>query len=235
TAIPNTDEHPAGRLGTDRRGIETKRLAVNPASGTAYIAIQKRDNKRDLILTVEGTGKVGELALDNVKYARIKLPAAAKGDTVLITDVTWAGDRVLAAVQAQDTFASKIFSAKGPLASDAEGVVYSTETYHVSHRKWETRAPIRTVLPYEQDGKNYLVGAFTCTPVVKFGLDDLEPGAKIKGVSVIEIGNGNEPRDMFTYKKGGKTYILVSTHRKFGAPIGGPTPYWTVRVDGDLL
>jgi hypothetical protein len=234
TEIPNIDEQLAGRLGTTRKGITIKRLAVNPASGTAYIAVQKIDNKQDLILTVEGTGKVGELALDNVKYARIKLPAAAKGDTVLITDVTWAGDRVLAAVQAQDTFASKIFSVKGPLVNDAEGVVYSTETYHVSHGRWETKAPIRTVLPYEQDGKNYLVGAFTCTPVVKFGLDNLEAGAKIKGVSVIEIGNGNEPRDMFTYKKGGKTYILVSTHRKFGSPIG-PSPYWTVRVDGDLL
>jgi hypothetical protein len=236
TEIPNIDEQLAGRLGTTRKGIAVKRLAVNPASGTAYIAVNRTADKRDLILTVEGTGKVGELALDNVKYARIKLPAAAKGDTVLITDVTWAGDRVLAAVQAKDTFASKIFSVKGPLSNDAEGVVYSTETYHVAHGQWETRAPIRTVLPYEQDGKNYLVGAFTCTPVVKFGLDNLEAGAKVKGVSVIEIGNGNEPRDMFTYTKGGKTYILVSTFRMFHAraPVG-PSPYWTVRVDADLL
>ena len=236
TEIPNIDEQLAGRLGTTRKGITIKRLAVNPASGTAYVAVQKTDDKQDLILTVEGTGKVGELALDNVKYARIKLPAAAKGATVLMTDVAWAGDRVLAAVQAQDTFASKIFSVKGPLVNDAEGVVYSTETYHVAHGQWETRAPIRTVLPYEQDGKNYLVGAFTCTPVVKFGLDNMEAGAKIKGVSVVEIGNGNEPRDMFMYKKGDQTYILVSTYRMFHkqAPVG-PSPYWTVRVDANLL
>ena len=239
--IANIDEQLAGRIGTTRKGIEIKRLAVNPASGKAYIAIRRTEDKRDLILTVEGTGKVGEFALDNVKYARVKLPAAIKGSAntgneVLITDVTWAGDRVLAAVQARDTFASKIFSVKAPLVNDAEGTVYSTETYHVAHGRWETKAPIRTVLPYEQDGKNYVVGAFTCTPVVKFGLDNLENGAKVKGVSVVEVGNGNEPRDMFTYKKGGKTYILVSTYRFFHkrAPVG-PSPYWTVRVDGDLL
>src|SRR5262249_10229508 len=139
-----------------------------------------------------------------------------KGAVVRITDVAWAGDRVLAAVQAKETFASKIFSAKAPLANDAEGAVYSTETYHVAHGGWETHAPIRTFIPYEQDGKKYLVGAFTCTPIVKFALDDLEPGAKVKGQTVIEVGFGNEPRDLFSYKKDGKTFLLMSHQRMAG-------------------
>jgi hypothetical protein len=233
--IAKVNEQLAGRLGTTGKGIQINRLAVNPASGTAYFAVTKMDDKQDLILTIDGGGKVGEFSLEAVKYARVKLPAG-KGQVVRITDVTWAGDRVLAAVQAQGTFASKIFSARAPLANDAEGAMYSTETYHVAHGQWETKAPIRTVLPYEQNGKKYLVGAFTCTPIVKFALDDLEAGAKVKGQTVIEVGFGNEPRDMFTYKKGGRTYILMSTYRMFHkrAPVG-PSPYWTVRVDADLL
>jgi hypothetical protein len=234
--VARIDEQLAGRLGTTAKGIAITRLAVNPASGTAYIAVRMQDSKRDVLMTVDGTGKVGELALNNVKYARVKLPAAAPGDEVLITDVTWAGDRVLAAVQAKDTFASKIASVKAPLTNDTESAIYSTETYHVAHKRWETKAPIRTVMPYEQDGKKYLVGAFTCTPIVKFELDDLKPEAKVKGASVIEVGFGNEPRDMFTYTKGGKKYILMSVNRFFHkrSPVG-PSQYWTVRVDADLL
>ena len=235
--VAKIDEQLAGRLGTTAKGITISRLAVNPASGTAYLAVRKTDDKRDLILTVDGTGKVGEFALDKVKYARVKLPAA-EGEQVLITDVTWAGDRVLAAVQAKDIFTSKIASVKAPLVNDAQSVSYSTETYHVAHRQWETKAPIRTLMPYEQDGKKYVVGAFTCTPIVKFGLDDLEPDAKVKGASVIEVGFGNEPREMFTYEKGGHKYILMCVQRmarfQKSMPVG-PSPYWTVRVDADLL
>ncbi len=233
--IPNIDRHLAERLGTTAKGIQVNRLAVNPASGKAYVAVRRTDDKRDVLLTVDGTGKVGEFALDNVKYVRVKLPAG-QAKVSRITDLTWAGDRVLAAVQANDTFASRILSVPAPLVNGAEGAVFSTETYHVAHRKWETHAPIRTVIPYEQDGKKYLVGAFTCTPIVKFALSDLGPGAKVKGQTVIEVGFGNEPRDMFAYTKGGKQYILMSVYRFFHkrAPVG-PSPHWAVKVDADLL
>ena len=43
------------------------------------------------ILTVDGTGKVNDFALDNVKYARINLPSDDKTPINLVTDVTWTG------------------------------------------------------------------------------------------------------------------------------------------------
>lgn len=235
TEIPQITEVLAGRIGTTAKGIEILKLAVNPASTTAYFAVRKLDDKKSLVLTLDGAGKVNELRLDNVKYARAKLPAE-KGRTYAITDVVWAGDRVLAAAQANETFGSKIFSLRTPLENNAQGAIFSTETYHVAHKQWETKAPIRTLIPYEEDGKKYVVGAFTCTPLVKYPVDDLESGAKVKGETVIELGSGNHPRDMFTYKKGGKTYILMSTFRMHHkqAPVG-PSPYWTVRIDQDLL
>src|SRR5438552_2432697 len=128
---------------------------------------------------------------------------------------------------------SQIVSISDPLDNDVKCVCFSTETYHVAHNQWETKAPIRTVLPYEENGKKYLVGAFTCTPVVKYALDDLQPGAKVKGMSVIELGAGNTPQGMFTYAKRGKKYILMNTKRFMKA--FGPSPYWTVRIDYDLL
>ncbi|MCI0464034.1 MAG: hypothetical protein L0Z62_44435 [Gemmataceae bacterium] len=232
TEVPQITEQLAGRLGTTAKGISLTKMAVNPASSRAYFAVRKTDDKSDLILTMDGTGKVNEFRLDNVKHVRIKLPANVK--STLITDVAWADDRVLAAVQAQGKFKSKIVSVLTPLTHGSEGTVFSAETYHVAHKRWETEAPMRTVFPYKLDGKRYLVGAFTCTPIVKYPIDDLVGDAKVKGVTVIENGNGNEPRDMFTYTKNGKTYILLSTLRRSKTPIG-PSPYWVVKVDGELL
>ena len=221
TEVPQLQEKLAGRLGTTAKGIEITKLAVNPASQKAYFAVRKLDDKKDLILTVDGAGKVSEFPLDNVKYARVSLVAGPKA-VKTVTDVAWANDRVLVTAQADETFGSKIFTVPVPLENDAKQAANSTETYHVAHGKWETQAPIRTVLPYTENGKKYLVGTFTCTPLVKYSLDDLKPDGKVKGVSVLELGFGNQPRDMFTYEKDGKHYILMATYRKFHAkaPVG---------------
>ena len=112
---------------------------------------------------------------------------------------------------------------------------FSTETFHVAHNQWETKAPIRTMMPYEENGKRYLVGTFTCTPIVKYNLDDMKPAAKVKGISVVELGTGNTPRSMFTYEKDGKRYILVNAARNNKKPAFGPSGYWVARVDHDLL
>ncbi len=223
----------AGRLGTMGKGIEIKKLAVNPASRKAYIAVRKLDGKNDIILTVAGDGKIGEFALENVKHAVYALPTEEKAPLLRITDLTWTDGRILVAGEAKATFGSKIFT----ITTTGSAACFSTETYHVAHGKWETRAPLQTVIPYEANGKKYVVGAFTCTPIVKYPLEDMTAGAQVKGTSVIELGYGNTPRDMFIYEKDGKGYILLSVVRLGFAkndPVG-PSPYWVARVDLDLL
>lgn len=233
--VPNIKEELAGRLGTTGKGIEIIKLAVNPASQVAYIAVRKIEGKQDLVMTVDANGKVREFSLENVKYSAYPLPPGERGPITRVTDITYADGRILLAAQANETFASRIYAID--IRQDRpEATFISTETFHVAHNKWETHAPIRTVIPYKENNKSYLVGAFTCTPLVKYSLDDLKPGGKVKGTSVIELGNGNEPRDMFTYEKGGKQYILVSTIRKFHArdPVG-PSPYWVAKVEYTIL
>jgi hypothetical protein len=93
-------------------------------------------------------------------------------------------------------------------------------------------------MPYELNGKKYLVGTFTCTPIVKYSLDEMQAGAKVKGVSVIELGNANTPKSMFSYEKNGKSYILMNQVRMAAMqksnPVG-PSEYWTCRVDQDIM
>jgi hypothetical protein len=119
---------------------------------------------------------------------------------------------------------------------DAKASIFSTETYHVAHGKWETRAPMSSLMALEENGKTYVVGAFACTPIVKYPVDDLQPGSKVKGSSVVELGNGNRPLNMFMYEKNGKGYVLINTDRMHHArkPFG-PSKYWTARIERELI
>lgn len=235
-AIEKIDEKLAEKLGAPGKGIEVIDLAVNPASGRAYIAVRRQDTKKSVIMTVDGDGKIGEFVAEDVKFARVALPAGAKTAISKVTDLAWTESRLVTAAQANEEFACKLFSVPVPLEHDSKGAVYSTETYHVSHRAWETRAPMSTLMPFEDGGKQYVVGSFACTPIVKYALDDLKPDARVKGISVIELGSGNRPLRMFSYDKGGKSYVLVNTHRFHHKqrPFG-PSPYWTCRFERDLL
>ena len=55
-----------------------------------------------------------------------------------------------------------------------------------------------------------LLAAYTCTPLVRFPVNDLKPGAKIRGRTVAELGNQNRPLDMIVYKKDGKDFLLLA-------------------------
>jgi hypothetical protein len=235
--MANLVEDLAGRLGVSAADIKIRKIAVNPASQTVYLAVQSLAAKKDILLTVDGNGKVKEFSTENVKFRAFPLPADQM--VKLVTDIAWAGDRIVVATQASTaTFQSKIFSITAPLGSAASCGSFSTETFHTGHDKWETDAPLRVMVPYEENGKKFLIGSFTCTPIVRYALEDVQPGAKITGTSVVELGQGNTPQSMFVYEKGGKKFILMNNVR-MGAmqksnPVG-PSEYWTAKVDFDLL
>lgn len=234
--IEGIDAKLAGRLGGTAREIEILDLAVNPASGRLYFAIRRQSDKSSAILTLDGSGKIEELSLKNIEHAKIPLPKGEQAPVTRITDVAWAGGKVIAAGRANEEFASKIFVVPGPIAHNAAGQLYSAETYHVSHGKWETKAPMSVLMPFEEGGKTYVVGAFSCTPVVKYPIDALQPGAKVKGISMIELGSGNQPLDMFAYHKNGKPLVLMNTFRfHHERKPFGPSPYWAAKFDQELL
>ncbi len=226
----------AGRLGVATEDLEIIDMAVNPDSGHLFVAARKQDDKSYLILRVSPGGAIEHFQLKSVSYARVPIPAGDKAKVSSVTDVAWAGDRLVASARCSEEFASKIFSTEGALVHDQAGQLFSAETYHVSHRRWETKAPMSVLIPYEEDGKQYIVGAFSCTPVVKYPLDDVKPGAKIKGISMIELGSGNRPLDMFAYNSKGKASVLSNTYRFHHKrrPFG-PSPYWAVRFDQAVL
>ncbi len=232
--IDKVDDLIAASMGAKPGSVGVVDMTVNPKSGKIYLSVQNGSQYAILVITADA--KISNLNLDKARYVRITLPGDGKASVSNITDVKFANDRVLAAGQSGNQFSSKIYSLPVPLTHGATANIFSAETYHVAHGKWETRAPIQSFVPYEEDGKNYVVGSFACTPIAKFPLDDLKSGAKVKGISVVELGSGNRPLDMFTYKKDGKQWLITNTDRFHHKrrPFG-PSQYWGARIDMKYL
>lgn len=226
----------AGGLGTTAENITIKDMTVNPATGTVYLAVMRRPDNASLILTVDAAGKVAPFDADKLNWASVTLPGGTASKVTNITDVAFDGERVFATGTCNEEFASRIFTIPVPIKHGSTAGVISAETYHVAHRKWETKAPIQSFINYhDKNGADYVVGAFACTPVAKFRVDDIESGAKVKGVSMVELGSGNRPLDLFDYTdKSGKEWVVVHTQR-FKADAFGPSKFWGARVSMDYI
>lgn len=209
-------------------------MAVNPASGKIYFSVSSQPGNQVHILALAADGSVSPVDLSKSPYVRMTLPTEESGQLRNVTDLAWGDHSVIVAGQSAEEFANKIYQIPVPLENGVNAQYYSAETFHVAHNKWETKAPIQSFIPWEEDGKFYVVGAFACTPIAKFPISDLESGAKVKGISVIELGSGNRPRDMFTYKKDGEEWLVTNTQR-FQKNLFGPSKYWAARVKMSYL
>ena len=230
--VNDVDKKIAAALGTDKEGIQIVDMAVNPASGKIYVSTQRKADGLNAIITFDENGTLTPLNLKKARYVRVSLPVGDEKKISNITGVEFSNGRVLAAGQSNEEFSSKIYSLPLPLTHGKSGEVYSTETYHVAHGRWETRAPIQSFIPYQEEGEDYIVGSFACTPIAKFKISDIKKDVPIKGTSVVELGSGNRPMDMFTYEKNGKQWLITNTDRFHHQrrPLG-PSQYWGVRVD----
>ena len=122
-------------------------MAVNPASGKIYVSVQRKADGLNAIILFDENGKLTPVDLKNARYVRVSLPVADQKTISNISGVEFSNGRVLAAGQSNEEFSSKIYSLPLPLTHGKSGEVYSTETYHVAHGRWETRAPNSIVHP----------------------------------------------------------------------------------------
>ncbi len=215
-------------------GVLIVDMAVNPQSGKIYFAVTERPGNKPHLLALDADGVVSKVSLEGVAHVRMTLPSSENAQLRNVTDLAWGDDGVIVAGQSSEEFANKIYEIPSPLENGENARFFSAETFHVAHNKWETKAPIQSFIPWEEDGEFYVVGAFACTPIAKFPISELESGAKIKGISVVELGSGNRPRDMFTYEKDGQEWLVTNTQR-FKDNLFGPSKFWAARVKMDYL
>lgn len=208
----------AKALGTSADKITINDLAVNPMTGNVFVAVTK--DGAPALAKVDTTGKVSEVAIKKVAFLKAELPDAPEDKEVsrngrssnprndAITDVAYAEGKVYVSGLAAGPSPSSVHQIPFPFADGPNGT--SVEIYHAAHGRSEDYAAIRTFVPININGEASLLAGFVCTPLVKFPIDTLKPGAKTKGTTVAELGNRNKPLDMITYQKDGKTFLLMS-------------------------
>lgn len=220
--IEGLNQKLAGLLGTSADDLLIDDLAVNPVSHRAYLAVSRGrgPSATPVLVRADAAGTLEVVSLEKVKFSRAELPDAPADKRVgtgqrqsnprleAITDIAFVEDRVVVAGLANEEFASTLRTLPFPFQAVAGGS--GVEIYHGAHGRFETRAPIRTFLPFTVANQTQILAAYTCTPLVQLPLGDLKPGAKVKGKTIAELGNRNRPIDIISYTKEGKTFLLLA-------------------------
>jgi hypothetical protein len=131
-----------------------------------------------------------------------QVPAARSA----ITDLAWVDGTLFIAGLSNEEFSSRLRQVQYPFGEKATET--SVEIFHVDHGKYETHSPIRALASF--DGGKGILASYTCTPVVHFALADAEPGTKVVGRTVAELGAMNQPLDMVSCTIGGEEHVLVA-------------------------
>ncbi len=220
--IAAVDQKVAALLGVSPSDILIADVAANPASGNVYLSVSRGrgPDAQAVIVRTNPEGQFEILSLENVPCAKAELPnpprEAGQGRlnqrALAVTDLAYVHGSVIVAGLANEEFASTLRVLPYPFAEGTRGA--GVEIFHGSHGRFETQSPIRTFTSYVLHGEPHILAAYTCTPLVKIPLQQLQPGAKVRGVTIAELGNRNQPLDMFVYSKDGKDYLLVANSRR---------------------
>ncbi|MBM2809775.1 MAG: hypothetical protein HW416_534 [Chloroflexi bacterium] len=222
--VENLDTRLAVYLGCAREDVAIKDMAVHPWSQNVYLSVMRGsgDAAIPLIVKIGVDGTLAETPLEDVPFSRTTIMNAPNPDAgadddpvraarnrernVAITDLAYVDGVLLVAGASNEEFVSNLRRIPFPFDGGVESS--SLEIYHVSHSRYETHAPIRTFMPY--GGNSSILASYTCTPVVHFSLSDIGSASQLKGRTVAELGSGNTPVDILSYKRDGQEFLLVS-------------------------
>ena len=219
-SIDGIDKKIAAVLGTSADGIQIHDLATNPLSKQLYLSVTRGqgDGASPAIVKIDQMGKPSVFGLDNVRYSRASLRDAPGEDAKdrrgrplrreALTDLEYFDGTLLVTGLSNEEFSSKLRKFEFPFRGVAGGT--NIEIFHGAHGRWETNAPVRTMALYDIEEKMHVLAAYTCTPLVKFPVEELLDGQKVMGSTIAELGNRNRPLDMVIYRQGGRDFVLMA-------------------------
>lgn len=237
--IGDIDVKIADVLGVSKSALAINDMAVNPTTADIYISVTRIGNftSTPVIVRVTQAGVIEVADLSAVPHTRQSLAHypdqdttfrprglgqnpplvrdRAKGDIKLaslaILDMEYHDSELFVSGVAYDNFLSTL--RRIPVPFDDTQTTANIEMYHISHDQYETRAPIRAMSVQEIDGKEQLVAAYTCSPIVLIGLDEIVDGAKISARTLMDYGNG-QPIDMVSYSFKGEPMLFLTSNSR---------------------
>jgi hypothetical protein len=213
----------ADLLGAEAGAITINDLVVNPLSGNIYLSVAN-EGKSPAIVQVMPTGELSEVPLNNVRFSRVELPNPPEDKLTgegrrrrnprdeSITDIAFSDGKVLVSGLAGGESPSTVREIPFPFVTADAGT--NVEIYHGAHGRLEDNAAVRTFVPFNIGGEPSLLAGFTCTPLVKLPIAQLDSGTKIRGTTVAELGNRNRPLDIIVYQKDGEDFLLMANSNR---------------------
>jgi hypothetical protein len=236
------DQKIAAIAGTAATEVAIKDIAVDPTSHNTFVSVMRGQGAaaQPALFRVDGDGAVSLVSLDAVKFTSVALPNPPAAQTTgrslrsqSITRMALVDSKLYVTGLSNEEFSSKFWAIPYPFKQADQGT--SVEIWHTSHNRFETNAPILTFVPNKTNGQTNFIAGYTCTPLVRFPIADLKPGAKVMGTTIAELGAGNQPIDMVLYSKGGHEYVLMANTRhgvlKISTDEFGTAPGLTAKVD----
>jgi hypothetical protein len=230
------DEKIGAVLGVTAKSLVMNGMAVHPVTREPYLSVGVRngDNLEPAVLSVSLTGEVHPFDLSSPKVAIHQLsdvpdesatfksragtfpyPPAEVFDekartpirSMTIVDLKFHDGEVFVAGVSNQEFSSTLRRIAYPFTGTASET--QLEIYHVAHGRYETRAPIRTMQFATLDGVDTLIAAYACSPLVTIPVSELQHGAKVRGKTIGDMGNG-QPISMVAYRDGEEDKLFIT-------------------------
>ena len=197
----------------DAMGIIVRDMAIHPTSKEAFIAFDTKTKTgyTSQIIVVNQAGKIRKFDLINTKHTEIKLNDAPTRNftfwdktpmrSLTFTDIDFYKGKVYVSGMSNAEFSSALRVIDFPFNDKVS--TSSVEIFHAVHGQNETRAPIQTLQFVTLNNEDYIVAAYTCTPLVLIPVKELKDGAHILGKTIAEMGYGNTPIDIIKFQSEG--------------------------------
>ncbi len=205
--ISSIDRQLAAILGTSPDQVQINDMKVHRPSGQIFLSVHRGRGPHAIPLIVKvNAGKLEVLELGKLHHTVAPIHDIPEGKrlefgqserSLTITDITFYNGELIVTGLSNEEFSSVLRRISYPF--DGRIYISSVEMWHAVHAEFETRAPIIQQLVRKLNGVPYLIAVYTCTPLVRFPLDDLKDGAHVLGETIGEIGFGNTPIDMVDY------------------------------------
>jgi hypothetical protein len=224
--VMGIDKKLAAMLGTTPDGVLINDMAVNPTSQNIYISVSRNSgaDSMPVLIRVTRKGALEEVSLSKVLFSKALLSNPPKPDAktewgeparpMTITHMAFANGQLFVAGLSNEEFTSTLRRFAFPFKEDNGVESTSLEIFHTSHNRYETHAPIETFMPFHVNGKPSMLAAYGCSPLAVFPLDEMKQKKLLRGTTIAELGGGNRPIDMISFKRDGKEYVVISNSNR---------------------
>ena len=236
--VYNVDAQVAAILGTSQGNVQINDLAVHPKSGEVYLSLTRGHgiDALPVLVKINAENQVKNVDLASVKTTSQMLNKLPDGSQQFVLRGTMAPPttkeiakskrpmRMLSIIDMEyykgELFVARISNEdfcsvlrRMPYPFSGKESISNIEMFHIAHDEYETRAPIRSMLVKNIDGKDQMVAAYTCSPLVLIPLSELKDGAKVKARTLGDMGNG-QPNDMVSFNMQGNEMLFVTNNSR---------------------